>query len=108
MLSILRGVVRLPHNIGVNVNIFMASGLYDSPIRITKAWDDLGIAPDADGNYTVKAYAVAENSAGEDVYSAVQTFIYSQEPVYDGAKDVILNNGDGTGNNKAGWHNTVW
>ena len=85
----------------------MASGLYDSPIRITKAWDDLGIAPDADGNYTVKAYAVAENSAGEDVYSAAQTFIYSQEPVYDGAKDVILNNGDGTGKNKAGWHNTA-
>ena len=87
--------------------IFMASGLYDSPIRITKAWDDLGIAPDADGNYTVKAYAVAKNSAGEDVYSAAQTFIYSQEPVYDGAKDVILNNGDGTGKNKVGWHNTA-
>lgn len=76
MLSILRGVVRLPHNIGVNVNIFMASGLYDSPIRITKAWDDLGIAPDADGNYTVKAYAVAKNSAGEHTL----TLEYIEQP----------------------------
>lgn len=86
--------------------IFMAAGLYDSPIRITKAWDELNIAPDEDGNYTVKAVAVAENESGEQVYSAVQTFQYSLEPIYDGEKNVVLNNGDGTGKNKIGWYDS--
>ena len=86
--------------------IFMAAGLYDSPIRITKAWDELKIAPDEDGKYTVKAVAVAENESGEQVYSAVQTFQYSLEHKYDGEMNVILNNGDGTGKNKIGWYDS--
>lgn len=79
--------------------IFMAAGLYDSPIRMSRAWDDLGIKPDANGNYYVKAVSVTEED-GKLVYSGVQTYTYTLEPIYDGEMDVIINNGDGTGSNK--------
>lgn len=82
--------------------IFMATGLYDSPIRLTKAWDELGYTADENGKYTVKAVAVSKNEKDESVYSSVQTFVYFLEPEYDGETDVII--GDGADNNKITWY----
>lgn len=82
--------------------LFMAEGKYDSPIELPRAWNNSGIQPDKDGNYTLKAVAVKEED-GKKSYSAVNTFVYFPEPEYDGEDTVIINNGDGTGKNKTGW-----